>query len=299
LTIRLAAHYEKTMPRSEKKTGFEGLRVVTFESRRAAEMAHLIERAGGRPLVAPSMREVPLLHNTAVLDFGVRLMEKEIGMVIFLTGVGTRFMMEVLESRWAREDILSGLRQTILVARGPKPVSVLHEWGLKPAVAVPEPNTWKDVLEAIDRLKQSRQGMTIAVQEYGISNTALLDGLRARGAQVVPVPVYRWALPEDTEPLKRAVMAIINAEVEVVLFTNAAQADHMLRIAEELKVVENLRQALQKTVVASVGPTAAEHLRDSGLAVDFEPSHSKMGTLVKETAERATALLERKRAGTS
>src|SRR5437667_12891928 len=87
------------MPRSEKKTGFEGLRVVTFESRRAAEMAHLIERAGGRPLVAPSMREVPLLHNTGVLDFGVRLMEKEIGMVIFLTGVGTRFMMEGLESR--------------------------------------------------------------------------------------------------------------------------------------------------------------------------------------------------------
>ena len=277
-----------------QKTGFEGLRVVAFESRRATEMAQLIERSGGRPLIAPSMREVPLLHNAAVFDFGVRLMAGEIRMVIFLTGVGTRFMMEVLESRGPRKDIVDALGRTILVARGPKPLLVLRELGLKPAVAVPEPNTWKDVLEAIDGLKESLAGMTIAVQEYGISNEALLGGLRDRGGKVVPVPVYRWALPVDTEPLKQAVLAIIDGKVDVVLVTNAAQADHMLRMAEELGVVEKLRRALNRAVVASVGPTAAEHLRDCGLPVDFEPSHSKMGVLVKETSQRARDLLRRK-----
>ena len=148
----------------------------------------------------------------------------------------------------------------MLVARGPKPLAVLREMGLNAAVAVPEPNTWKDVLHAIDALKPSLVGLTIAVQEYGISNPALLDGLRERGGRVVPVPVYRWELPEDTQPLKQAIQAIINGEAEVVLFTNAAQADHLLQIAEELGAAVKLREALNSTVVASVGPTAAGHL---------------------------------------
>ncbi len=270
---------------------------MAFESRRATEMAALIERAGGRPRVAVSMREVPLLRNTAVLDFGARVTAGEIQMVIFLTGVGTRFMLEILDSRWPRKDILGALTQMILVARGPKPLAVLREVGLNAAVAVPEPNTWKDVLDAIDTLKPSLTGLTIAVQEYGISNPALLDGLRERGGKVVPVPVYRWELPEDTQPLKQAVLAIIDGEADVVLFTNAAQADHLLQIAETLGAAEKLRMALNNTVVASVGPTAAGHLRDCGLPVDFEPSQSKMGVLVKETSARATELLRQKRAG--
>lgn len=282
---------------NEGKTGFGGLRVVAFESRRATEMTALIERAGGRPRVAMSIREVPLLRNTAVLDFGMRLTAGEIQMVVFLTGIGTRFMLEILESRWPRKDILAALMQIVLVARGPKPLAVLRETGLNAVIAVPEPNTWKDVLDAIDALKPSLVGMTIAVQEYGISNPALLDGLRERGGRVVPVPVYRWELPEDTQPLKQAVQAIIDGEAEVVLFTNAAQADHLLQIAEELGVAGKLRHALSTTVVASVGPTAAGHLRDCGLPVDFEPSQSKMGILVKETSARAADLLRQKRAG--
>jgi uroporphyrinogen-III synthase len=237
------------------------------------------------------------LRNTAVLDFGARVTAGEIQIVIFLTGIGTRFMLEILESRWSRKDILGALTHVMLIARGPKPLAVLREMGLNSAIAVPEPNTWRDVLDAIDARKPSLVGLTIAVQEYGISNPALLDGLRERGGTVVPVPVYRWELPEDTQPLKQAVQAIIDGEVEVVLFTNAAQADHLLQIAENLGAAEKLRQALSKTVVASVGPTAAGHLRDCGLPVDFEPSQSKMGILVKETSARAAELLRPKRAG--
>ncbi len=281
----------------ERQGGFGGLRVVAFESRRATEMAALIERAGGRPRVAVSMREVPLLRNTAVLDFGARVTAKEIQIVIFLTGIGTRFMFEILESRWPRKDVVGALTQMILIARGPKPLAVLREMGLNTVVAVPEPNTWKDVLAAIDALKPSLRGLTIAVQEYGISNPALLDGLRERGGRVVPVPVYRWELPEDTRPLKQAVQAIIDGEAEVILFTNAAQADHLLQIAGELGVAEKLRQALGNIVVASVGPTAAGHLRECGLPVDFEPSQAKMGILVNEASARAAELLRKKRAG--
>jgi uroporphyrinogen-III synthase len=281
----------------DRKTGFGGLRVAAFESRLADQMSQLIERYGGRPLLAPSMREVPLTEHTAVFTFGEKLLANEIHVVILLTGVGTRFMLEVLETRWPRQEIVAAVQKTIIVARGPKPIAVLRELGLKPTVAVPEPNTWKDLLQAIDELKRPLDGLVIAVQEYGVSNEALLAGLEQRGGNIMRVPVYRWALPENTEPLKHSVRAVVKGNVDVLLFTNAAQADHVLQIAGELAVLDEFRQALKKLVVASVGPTAAEHLRELQLPVDFEPSHSKMGILVKETSERASLLLERKRSG--
>jgi len=270
--------------------------VASFESRLAEQMTQLIERHGGRPIVAPSMREVPLEHNTDVLRFGERLMASEFAMVILLTGVGTRFMLKVLDSRWPREQTLAALGKTILVARGPKPIAVLRENGMQPTVAVPEPNTWRDLVKALDALGKPLQGMTVAVQEYGVSNAELLAALDARGMRVTRVPVYQWQLPEDTEPLRKAVHALLAGEVDVVLFTNAVQVEHVMQMAEQEGGTERLRQALGQTVVSAVGPIVAERLRTYQLPVDFEPSHPKMGIHVKETSERAAELLLRKRA---
>jgi uroporphyrinogen-III synthase len=277
-------------------SGFSGLRVAAFESRLADQMAQLIERYGGRPLVAPSMREVPLEENQVVLDFGERLMAGEFAMVILLTGVGTRLMLKVLDTRRPREQTRTALGRTTLVVRGPKPAAVLREEGLKPSVTVPEPNTWKELVQAIDRMGRPLAGMTVAVQEYGVTNESLLGALKERGATVVRVPVYQWALPVDLGPLTRVVRALMADEVDVVLFTNAVQVDHVLRVAEQAGGPDRLRQSLQRIVVASVGPTAADHLRACGLPVDLEPSHSKMGILVKETSERAAEILRGKRA---
>jgi uroporphyrinogen-III synthase len=202
----------------------------------------------------------------------------------------------VLDTRWPRAQSLAALGKTILVARGPKPIAVLREQGMQPTIAVPEPNTWRDLVKALDDMGQPLKGMNVAVQEYGVSNALLLEALRERGALVLRVPVYRWALPEDTGPLMNAIRAIMRGEVDVVLFTNAAQVDHVLQIAKDLGGIDSLRQALGKTVVSAVGPIVAERLRDCRLPVDFEPSHPKMGIHVKETAERAAEILLRKRA---
>jgi uroporphyrinogen-III synthase len=280
----------------EAKTGFAGLWVAAFESRMAAEMVQLIERHGGRPLVAPSMREVPLEQNSDVLQFGARLLAGEFAMVILLTGVGTRFMLKVLDTRWPRAQSLAALGKTILVARGPKPIAVLREQGMQPTIAVPEPNTWRDLVKALDERALALKGMTVAVQEYGVANSELLQALAARGAIVTRVPVYQWMLPEDTAPLRKAVRALMEGAVDVVLFTNAVQVEHVLQIAEQEGGAGRLRQALSRVVVSAVGPIVAERLRAHGLPVDFEPSHPKMGIHVKETGERAAAILLRKRA---
>lgn len=274
--------------------GFAGLTVAAFESRMAAEMTRLIERYGGRPLVAPALREIPLENNTEALRFGEQLLAGQVDLLVLLTGVGTRALVEVLRTRHSLDSIKTALKKATLVARGPKPVAALKELDLTPTLTVPEPNTWRDILQTLDAQKPVT-GLQVAVQEYGVSNRELLEALSQRGAQVTRVPVYRWALPEDIEPLKRVLDSILAGQVEVMLVTNAAQIDHVMQLLEQKGKVEQFRQTCQRMVVASIGPTAGERLRSYDLPVDLEPSHPKMGILVKETSEQAHRLLEAKR----
>jgi uroporphyrinogen-III synthase len=276
-------------------TNFQGLTVLTLESRRGQEMSRLIETYGGKPLHAPAMREVPLSSNVEALKFADALFEGKFDVVIFLTGVGARALSNVLESSYPAEKILAALRKVFVIARGPKPVAVLREWKVPVTLAAPEPNTWHEVLRVIDESKQDLRGKNVAVQEYGVSNRELLEGLRERGAHVTPVPVYQWALPEDTAPLRMAVEEIIAGRIDVALFTTSVQVLHLFQIAKDAGKKEALRVSMEGIVKASIGPTTSETLRGYGLSVDLEASHPKMGFLVKETAENSQALCQRKR----
>ena len=276
-------------------TNFQGLTVLTLESRRGTEISRLIETYGGKPFHAPAMREIPLASNLEALEFGEQLFAGKIDMVIFLTGVGARAISKVLQTAHPAERFLDALRRVTVIARGPKPVAVLREWQVPIAVTAPEPNTWRDVLEAMDAQKLDMRGKQIAVQEYGVSNLELLQGLTERGAQVTRVPVYQWALPEDTAPLRAAVDALIAKQIDVALFTTGVQVQHLLQIAEQAGKKNELVARMPQVVNASIGPTTSEVLRDHGLAVDMEASHPKMGFLVKEAAEQSANLVGRRK----
>jgi len=273
---------------------FHGLTVASFESRMAVEMARLIGRYGGKPLVVPALREIPLEDNSAALEFGVRLMTERIDMLILLTGAGTIALFDLLKIRYPWPSIVESLAQTAIVARGPKPAAALRALGLQPTATVPEPNTWVDVVRTVDE-RLPVKGLRVAVQEYGTPNPALLEALRRRDAAVFQVPIYKWALPDDLVLLRQALDNMIAGEVAVLLITNAAQVDHVVQVLELDGKVEFFRSAVTKMVVASIGPTTSERLRHHGWPVDFEPSHSKMGVLVKEASERASRILEQKR----
>jgi uroporphyrinogen-III synthase len=270
---------------------FDGLRVLSFESRRATEIAELIRRQNGHPFVAPSMREAPIENNPEAFAFAERLFRGEFDMMILLTGVGTRALDKVLASRYPPQAFAEALRKITVVARGPKPLAVLREMQVPVTIAVPEPNTWRELLAAT----AARPERNIAIQEYGKSNPELLAALRARGAEVTPVRVYQWDLPEDTAPLREAVRRIIEGEADVAMFTTSIQLTHLFRIAAEAGLEEAVHASLRRMVIASIGPTTSETLEELGIQPDIVPSHPKMGFLVKETAEQAGALLERKR----
>jgi uroporphyrinogen-III synthase len=271
---------------------FDGLRVISFESRRATEIAELIRRHKGDAFVAPSMRETPIENNQEAFEFAERLFRSEFDMMILLTGAGTRALDKVLASRYAPQAFAEALRKIKVVARGPKPAAALREMQVPIAINVPEPNTWRELLAAIADSPERH----IAVQEYGKSNVELLDGLRARGADVTAVRVYQWDLPEDTAPLREAVRRIVEGEADVVMFTTSIQLTHLLRIAAETGLEESVLNRLLRIAIASIGPTTSETLEESGIHPDIIPTRPKMGFLVKETAEQATAVIERKRA---
>jgi uroporphyrinogen-III synthase len=280
-----------------KSGGLAGLRVLSLESRRAPEMAKIIENYGGRAIVAPSMREVPLESNTEALAFARTLAANGFDMVIFLTGVGTRALARVVETIYPLEQFAEALRRVTVVARGPKPVAALKELGVPVRIAVPEPNTWRDLLRVLDEKSDIAplNRRRVAMQEYGASNSELLAGLADRGAQVTRVPVYQWALPEDTGPLRAAVQAMARGEIDVALFTTSIQIAHLLRIAREMNLEQELRRSFARILVGSIGPMTSEELREQGLSADFEPAHPKMGFLVNEAAERGAVMLEEKR----
>ena len=282
-----------------KPNGFAGLRVLSLESRRAVEMAKLIATYGGNAMVAPSMREIPLESNKEAQSFTRALVAGSFDMVIFLTGVGTRALARVAETVCTRDEFVVALQRVAIVARGPKPVAALKELGVPVTLAVPEPNTWRELLTALDGSRDTLPlgGKRVAVQEYGAPNAELLAGLTERGANVTQVPVYEWGLPEDTAPLRQAAAALASGEVDVALFTTSVQVVHLLKIAAEMNLHEAVRRAFARILVGSIGPVTSEELHAHGIAADFEPSHPKMGILVNEVAQRSAELLSRKRTG--
>ncbi len=282
----------------EGGAGFGGLRVVSFESRMSDETRRLVEKSGGIGIPAPSMREIPIDENPEAIEFAEQLIAGRFEITIFLTGVGTRILFEAMTTRFTKDELVAALARTTVVARGPKPVAALRELGVPITITVPEPNTWRDLLAALDESAESvaLDGAHVAVQEYGISNGRMIEELKRRGASVTPVPVYRWALPEDRRPLLGALGQIIARTVDVTLFTSATQVAHVMQVADEAGIGEDLRAALSEVVVASIGPVCSEALQEAGLAADMEPSRPKLGVFVREASERAADLVDRKRA---
>ncbi len=286
--------FEKDYCMSEASPSFNGLRVAALESRRRDDMVRLIERYGGIPFVSPSMREVPIEENREAIDFAYRVTTGEIGITIFLTGVGFKHLIAVVERQMDRQRFLNALADTVTIARGPKPVAAMKEVGLQPSFRAPEPNTWREVLQVIDQ-HVPIVNQTVGIQEYGITNYSLVAGLEARGARVVNVRVYQWELPEDIEPLESNLRAIVAGERDVLMITSAHQAVNILRLANQLQMEEAFREALRSMVVASIGPTTTEMMQHLELPVDVEPAHPKMGHLVQTAAEKSQRLLHPKR----
>jgi uroporphyrinogen-III synthase len=274
--------------------GLSGLRVAIFESRHATEFANLVRKQGGEPLLGPSMVEAPLSLGAELLAFVDQLRAGALDAFLVLTGVGNRKLVELLAPVMPREELRQRLSELVVAARGPKAVGALRELGVRPQVVAPEPHTWQSLLAALEAALPLA-GKRVGLQQYGVPHERLTRALVAQGAEVVQVPVYRWQLPEDLEPLSHVAREICERRVDVVLFTSGPQAGALFEVAARCGLEDALRAGFAQLALGSVGPSCSEALRNLELEPDFEPEHGKMGHLVLEAVRRARAVLADKR----
>ncbi len=268
-------------------TPLEDITALAFESRMADSTAQLLQRKGARAISAPSMQEVPLENHTAVFSFCEELFAGNVDILICMTGVGTDMLVKTMKTKYNWDDIHQALSDITVVSRGPKPAKVLRELEIPIDIKVPEPNTWKELLKSLadNELTSDLNGKLVAIQEYGEPNEKLNKELEARGAALLQTSIYRWALPDDLEPLKKGIRAILNGETDVVLFTSKTQVNHVMKVADMVASKEELRKALEDVVVASIGPVCSGGLESHGIKADFEPSRPKLAIFINEIAE--------------
>jgi uroporphyrinogen-III synthase len=255
-------------------------------------MESLIVREGGEPFVAPSVKERAVDDDEAAFRFVEQLENDQFDMVVCMTAVGLNLLRDTVSKRMPAERLGAALQRARIVSRGPKPVGTLRLLGVPIHLIIPEPNTWKEIVDAVAHLAVRR----IAIQEYGRPNPELNQALEAMGATVTPVALYRWELPDDLGPLREAARRLASGQCDVVLFTSSIQLDHLFEVARDLEIEHAVRSALSNHVaIASIGPVMTSTLTAQGYPPDIVPKHPKMWSLVKAASDEAAAVLAAKR----
>lgn len=261
---------------------FDGHRVALLESRKAGELATLVQRFGGTPLCVPSVREV--LREG---DFGPalqRLVNGEFGCVAVLTAAAFDALFAEAERRHMADAVAAALRATTIAARGPKPLLALRRRGLTPQVVTARPHTSDDLLSALEAIDVS--GTRVLVLHYGERSEAFSTALTARGAAVEDLSFYEWALPEDMGPLQVLVRDTVEHRVDTMLFTSQVQFRHLLVAARQVGLEDELIGALRdRVIVGSVGPVCSRVLRAAGIVPDVMPHFPNGASLIQAVAE--------------
>jgi uroporphyrinogen-III synthase len=253
-------------------------RIAILESRLGEQLADLVKQRGGVPFHAPALAELPDLEPQKIAALVSSLEETPAKLFIFQTGVGTRALFSALDNLQQTQRFLSLLEGSTVAARGPKPTGALRSRGVRIDRSAADPFTTKEVLEAVRDL--DLQKARVIIQRYGTANTELDRALEARGAQVTEIPTYRWSLPADTEPLERLIGALERGEMHAAVFTNGEQVRNLFAVAQKLKKQESLHQALNGTLVASIGPVASAALQEFNVKVGLESKPPKLGALM-------------------
>ena len=256
----------------------KGKRIAILESRLGKQLAGLVEGRGGVPIHAPALAEVPDLEPQAIAALIRSLQASPAKAVIFQTGVGTRALFGATDSLGLTQNLLEVLSGTIVVARGPKPTAALRSRGVRIDRSAADPYTTHEVLASLKDL--DLKGERVIIQRHGAANAELDRALEAGGATVVEIPTYRWALPQDTAPLVSLVGALERGEVDAAVFTNAEQVRNLFAVAKNNHRSSQLQAALNRTLVASIGPVASAALREAGVKVGVEASPPKLGALL-------------------
>ena len=263
--------------------------IAYVEARFQSEMGSLITRHGGVPYAAPVLQEIYATDTPEVAALIDDICGGRVDIAILQTGVGTRALFEAADAQGRLPELLAALDGMTVLARSPKPASVLRRNKVRIDLMPPEPFTSEDMVESFRSMDFA--GRSVAVQAYGGPNSLLLRTLREWGADVRETSLYSWGLPDDVSPVVGMLDRLETGEIAAVAFTSQPQVPNLLTIAANVGREDALRRCLNSdaVLVASVGPVCTRRLLQNDLKVDVEPDHPHMGNLVLALAERLDA----------
>jgi len=157
----------------------QGKHIAILESRLGVQLAELITRAGGIPLHAPALAEVPDGDPQALQAFLDSCAQHAPVLFIFQTGVGTQALLDMTEDLGRTAELLELLMRAKVAERGPKPAGVLRANGIRIDLATGDPHTTVELLNVIDTVPVA--GRRVVVQRYGETNRELEAALRSCG----------------------------------------------------------------------------------------------------------------------
>jgi uroporphyrinogen-III synthase len=261
-----------------------GKRIAVLESRFGDQLAELLRREGADVLQAPALAEVPDIDAPRIGRLVDSLAAAKARLFLFQTGVGTRALFETTDALGKTPALLAELAGSEVAVRGPKPTAVLRGRKVRIDYSAADPYTTAELLQAIAAV--DIRGARVVVQRYGETNEELDHALAARGASVIEIPTYRWALPEDTGPLEKLLSALEEGGIDAVVFTSASQVRNLLTVAERVNAASRLPAMLNRTLIASIGPVCSRALQEAGVTVGLEAAPPKLGPLVATLSRR-------------
>ncbi|TDC45979.1 uroporphyrinogen-III synthase [Actinomadura sp. KC345] len=258
-----------------------GFAVGVTAARRHEELATLLERRGARVVLAPAIRLIPLADDAELLEATRACAEGPLDHVVVTTGIGFRAWLEAADGWGMRDALVARLAGSGIVARGPKARGAIRSAGLQERWS-PESEECAEVTRRL--LEEDLAGARVAVQLYGERQPELTGALRAAGAEVIEVPVYRWSPAEDATPLRRLVGQAVAGTVDAITFTSAPAVAATLAVAAEDGLEEPLLEAMRGPAVAAcVGPVTAQALTARGVPT-VQPERARLGALVRALA---------------
>ncbi|MEU9196332.1 uroporphyrinogen-III synthase [Streptomyces hundungensis] len=256
----------------------DGFTVGVTAARRADELATLLTRRGAAVLHAPALRIVPLADDSELLAATRELIAKAPDTVVATTAIGFRGWVEAADGWGIGDALLKTLKGVELLARGPKVKGAVRAAGLTERWS-PSSESMAEVLDRL--LAEGVAGRRIAIQLHGEPLPGFVEALRAGGAEIVGVPVYRWLPPQDPAPLDRLLDATVSRGLDALTFTSAPAAASLLNRAEERGMLAELLLALRDDVLtACVGPVTALPLQARGVHT-LAPERFRLGPLVQ------------------
>ncbi len=269
-----------------------GMTVGVTADRRGEDQAILLRRLGLGVVHGPVLRTERQPVDDELFDVTRRLIAAPPDFLIANTGFGIRAWWE-RAAAWDVADALTrALGGTRIAARGPKAAGAVRSLGLA--------LWWRSPSEQLDSVAAHLvdtgvQGAKVALQLHGDDRQSAGATLRAAGATVEEVPVYRWSMPVDLGPAIDLIRRCCAGDIDAVTFTAGPAVRNLIDLADAEGMAGRLLEALNgRVLVVCVGPVCAAVAREEGIADPLVPEHWRLGSMVNLVGD---ALAARRRVG--